>query len=684
MSRQLIKFLVGLFCLLVSPPGFTQRDSVSSQQTLSSVTIQAYQLKLPWIEAPTASGIVDSTLLASGHQLSPSDALNTIAGVQFESRGVDGSRRISIRGSSLRSPFGVRNIKFYWNGIPITSPDGSTGLEILDTRIVNQIEIVKGPGAITYGSGMGGVILASTTFTDNRIQIGSTIGSWGTIRHQAISEISRKKLGLKFGVIAGKTDGYREQEFNDKRQFFLLGKYRINKYHHLDWIANVYNGNWGLPGALDSAQQAENPQQAVQFAKDNNTHVQRNRVRGGLSYHFHKKKIEFQTSIYGNTTRKENPFGTSPFFNGFKDESGFGLGGRSTYAWNGRIGKVVVKPIVGIEYQFDRNDLNESPIGNQSQPISAIRTTASSVIGFFDLRTSYKGCLLTLGASYNRLTYHQKSIGDTSINQPEVDGERAFQPFFTPRISLLKTITSSLSVFGIYSHGYNPPTVWDLEIENNILNQQLKPEIGTNYELGLKWSFRKKLRIQLNGFHLSTRNAIISQQLASLDFALSNSGVTQQNGFELSADFSTSFAKKWNWDAHLSYTFSDYKFSHYIDDGEDFSGKHFPGIPNHRMVVQTTIQSPIGIFLSLRGLYQGPTFINSENTSEHPSYLLANAKLSYQKRIGPIGIEAFILCDNLLDSTYSSFIQLNGFGGRFYNPSPTRSYYGSLRLSYHF
>ena len=54
------------------------------------------------------------------------ETLNTIPGVRMESRGDGGSRRISIRGSSLRAPFGVRNVKMYWNGIPVTSPDGSS------------------------------------------------------------------------------------------------------------------------------------------------------------------------------------------------------------------------------------------------------------------------------------------------------------------------------------------------------------------------------------------------------------------------------------------------------------------------------------------------------------------------------------------------------------------------------
>src|SRR5690606_40111756 len=54
-------------------------------------------------------------------------SVNSLPGVRFEERS-PGSYRLAIRGSTLRSPFGVRNIKVYWNGIPFTDPTGSTAL----------------------------------------------------------------------------------------------------------------------------------------------------------------------------------------------------------------------------------------------------------------------------------------------------------------------------------------------------------------------------------------------------------------------------------------------------------------------------------------------------------------------------------------------------------------------------
>ena len=72
-------------------------------------------------------------------------AVNTTPGVRMEERS-PGSYRFNIRGSSLRSPFGVRNVKVYFNDIPITDPGGHTYLNQLGYYNFNSIEIIKGPG----------------------------------------------------------------------------------------------------------------------------------------------------------------------------------------------------------------------------------------------------------------------------------------------------------------------------------------------------------------------------------------------------------------------------------------------------------------------------------------------------------------------------------------------------------
>src|SRR5690606_27814540 len=70
-----------------------------------------------------------------------------------------GSYRISIRGSSLRAPFGVRNVKIYYNGIPFTDPGGTSYLNQLGYNNVNSLEIIKGPAGSLYGAGTGGILL---------------------------------------------------------------------------------------------------------------------------------------------------------------------------------------------------------------------------------------------------------------------------------------------------------------------------------------------------------------------------------------------------------------------------------------------------------------------------------------------------------------------------------------------
>ena len=88
-------------------------------------------------------------------------ALNITPGVSMEERS-PGSYRLNIRGSSLRSPFGVRDVKIYLNEIPLTDPSGNTYLNQLSFYNFNSIEIIKGPASSLYGAGIGGAMLIHT------------------------------------------------------------------------------------------------------------------------------------------------------------------------------------------------------------------------------------------------------------------------------------------------------------------------------------------------------------------------------------------------------------------------------------------------------------------------------------------------------------------------------------------
>ncbi len=131
-------------------PAAAQTDTT----VLQGVTVQGYAQQRDLSTVPGAVSVVrgqDMQRVAPG-SLVP--AFNAAPGVRMEERS-PGSYRLNIRGSSLRSPFGVRNVKMYYNGLPFTDPGGNTYLNQFSPVIFSSLEVLKGPGSSLYGAGTG-------------------------------------------------------------------------------------------------------------------------------------------------------------------------------------------------------------------------------------------------------------------------------------------------------------------------------------------------------------------------------------------------------------------------------------------------------------------------------------------------------------------------------------------------
>src|SRR5690606_32776978 len=112
-------------------------------------------------EVTASINYIDKTQLERYNNTSLLPALNATPGVHMEERS-PGSYRLNVRGSTLRSPFGVRNVKVYWNGIHLTDPGGSTYLNQLSYFNVRSIEVIKGPAGSLYGAGTGVALLINS------------------------------------------------------------------------------------------------------------------------------------------------------------------------------------------------------------------------------------------------------------------------------------------------------------------------------------------------------------------------------------------------------------------------------------------------------------------------------------------------------------------------------------------
>jgi len=153
--QKTIVLLYSLFCCITA---FSQQEESDSLLTLDEVTIRAFEQNRKASLTASTVKIIDRNVAEMHNKTSFVHAFNTITGVRMEERS-PGSYRLNIRGSSLRSPFGVRNTKVYWNDLPFTDPGGNTYFNQFAYNNFSSIEIFKGPAGSMYGAGTGGLIL---------------------------------------------------------------------------------------------------------------------------------------------------------------------------------------------------------------------------------------------------------------------------------------------------------------------------------------------------------------------------------------------------------------------------------------------------------------------------------------------------------------------------------------------
>src|SRR3954453_13391126 len=211
MKKNLLCFVIVVFCSFTLFGQQADLDTMSAQK-LADVVVKGYEQNHRLIETGGAVGVVNQQQLAKYGTASILPAVNAVPGVRMEERS-PGSYRLSIRGSSLRSPFGVRNVKVYLNGIPFFDPGGNTYLNQLSFYNFSSLEILKGPGSSLYGAGMGGVMLINSfpNSNNNQVSVNYSTGSFNTQNINVAASTGNDVSKNAVSYSHQSTDGYRQQ-----------------------------------------------------------------------------------------------------------------------------------------------------------------------------------------------------------------------------------------------------------------------------------------------------------------------------------------------------------------------------------------------------------------------------------------------------------------------------------------
>lgn len=648
---------------------------------LREVVVQAYEQHRPLEEVAGSIQRLSSSEIGRFDQTSLLPAVNVIPGVRLEERS-PGSYRVSIRGSSIRSPFGVRNVKVYWNGMPFTEPGGDTQLNFLDLINIDQVEVIKGPAGSLYGAGTGGAILLESETDSKNSEAGYLNGSYGLQRAYGKLQLGNNKneYGLRFAQ--QKSDGYREHTAFERQVAQLSMEHELSKERELAVHLLYTNLFYQIPGGLNPEQYQENPRQARPGSADANASINYDVFAGVITHDMEFGNWSNRSTLYSYLHYFDHPFN-----NDYKKESTLAGGGRTVFQYDLWLGEVNSTFTAGGEYQVQhRAALNLGNAGGTPDTLNfSDEILSSQYLAFTQVDLEFPdGWLFTGGLSYNRLEYRLSRLYDATGGTLGTVNTR-FKPDLAARIGGVKKISESINLHASLSQGFSPPGLREFRTNEGSINTALEPERGTNYEVGVRGRLlHNRLYYDLTAFHFRLDQTIVSYQDPSGVVLFRNAGATRQNGIEFWADYlllkqNSSFIRQLRY--RQSYTYHHFEYKDYAQRGQDYSENRIPGVAPHTLVSSLNLETRPGVSLQTDWQHVSEIPLNDANTVYADSYNVLRLKLAYSLGIGGLDSEIFVGAENLLNEVYSLGNDINPeYGNRYFQPAAARSIFAGIRF----
>jgi iron complex outermembrane receptor protein len=261
-------YLSAIFIIVGSTVCFAQkiRGKLKNDSTrhLSELTVTGYLSEQPVLSVPASVSVISPAQLKLQPENSLVSALNTVPGVRMEERS-PGSYRLSIRGSLLRSPFGVRDIKIYYDEIPLTDAGGNTYLNAIDVNSVQGIEILKGPDGSLFGANSGGVVLISPVnrYNDSSyLSAGLNTGSYGLFHENTALQQRSNNNQLNISQAYQTYGGYRQHSNMYRNYLQASDRLTFSKNDQLKFLGFYSDLNYQTPGGLTLTQYQSDPRLA--------------------------------------------------------------------------------------------------------------------------------------------------------------------------------------------------------------------------------------------------------------------------------------------------------------------------------------------------------------------------------------------------------------------------------------
>lgn len=655
-------------------------------KSLSPVVVTATRVEQDSFDLPMAIDKVEKSTIQDGQlRMTLSESLSRVPGITAQNRNqMAQDPQISSRGFGARSAFGVRGIRVYVDGIPLSMPDGIGNPGSVDLDTIGSIEVMRGPFSAMYGNSSGGVIQMFTDTISATPEVSGDVlfGSFGTRRESVQATGTRQGVDYLLNFSNYESDGYRAQSANEKRQATAKLGVKLSEDSKLTTLINWFDQFAQDPGGLTATNLSTN----YKMASPNNIAANARVIRSNTQVGFN-----FEKMLNSHTTLNAIAYG------GQRDNTQYlstgGAAGRAS---------VIARDFYGAELRMThRGQMLDRPY----------TATAGISAGFMDdARTDTPATAGVISGSPSR-DENQKannidqyvqglwSVADrwdihggvrhTRVSQSVTDHLPTTNGNGTGSLSFDKTIpvigaifkaTPTLNFYANVGKGFETPTMIEISFSDtsgNGPNLNLKPATSTNIEVGSKWIVSDTTRANIALFNINTENEIVTQSGGTYT-TYRNAGKTTRQGAEISAETLLSN----NLSLFAAYTYLDATF----DSGSSFNpGSAIPGTYRTQLYAEAAWKyQPLGFQTALEMRHNSKVYVDDANTASADEYTIFSVRGHLRQKYKDWTVTEYARLDNLFDEKYVGSVRVNDTNSRYYEPAPGRNWILGVKASHNF
>ena len=688
----------------------------------SEVVVTATRAPQPSLRLPVSIERLDAARLREGQpQLSLAESLQTVAGVSAQDRqNFAQDLQMSVRGFGARSSFGVRGIRLFADGIPLTMPDGQGQVSSVDLRSADHIEVLRGPFSALYGNASGGVIniFSEEGAPGNRQELSAAGGNFGS--HTLAAKFSGGSGGAgPSGGSAGEgtgpasylvdlvhfaTDGYRDHSAAMRDTFNSKLRWSFADGARLTVIGNAAR----LPQAQDplglTRAQLVDPTQAGTNSLAYNTRKSVSQAQLGAIY---ERESATGTAVTASaylgrraTTQYQAILQTTEALSPTHPGGVIDLG-RSFFGTDIHVSRLFGTSWAPLRLTggvaFDRLDEARKGylnfIGTELGVMGALRRNQNNRVDDVD---EYLQAQWVLGAALELLAgvrHSQVSVSSDDHMSLATSNPHSSVGFaaLNPVAGVSYRFGSLATLYASFGRGFETPTLNDLayaSINGNPpgLNLGLQAARSNNYEVGIKTAGPTR-SAALSGFQIDTRNELAVLLNSGGRTVYQNIPATTRHGAELS------FNQAWGraWGAHLAVTWLDAEVAQAYSTCITLPcklnpvavGSRLPAVPGQSFFAALTWHAPgWGPATTLEVVDRARIFTNDLNTDAAAGYVLGNLRIGFAQHRGLWRYSEYLRADNFTNRQYIGSVIVNESNSRYFEPEPGRTFYMLLSLQH--